>query len=367
MKNYIDEIDFHNDVPAMKYWAPPASWDNDKKRRTTKERIYSGEWLGARKMDGSFWKFIKGDDGTMELLGRSKGVGGDYLNKIEWVPHLNDFFAALPNGTCLLGELVFPDKEGSKVVTTIMGCLKEKAIARQKESKLCFYVFDIIAWNGESLITSAAERRFAHLRELPPHKWVIPATYWRGDELWTKLQMILADGGEGIVMTRANAPYQPDKRPSKDTQKVKKEIQDTIDCVVIGANPPTKNYTGKQIEDWLLWYDEKEQVRLPEQNRYKDYQLGAPITPVTKSFYYGWAGSLKLGLVRDRKLEHFGDLSGLTQDVLANWKDYILHVCEVGGMEIDPESGHIRHPKFLGWRTDKTPKECLWEQVKMEE
>ena len=145
MKNYIDNIDFHN-LAAMKYWAPPASWDDAKKRSTTRERIYSGEWLGARKMDGSFWKFVKDEDGNMELLGRSKSVSGDYLNKIEWVPHLNDFFNALPNGTCLIGELVFTENEGSKNVTTIMGCLKEKAIQRQKENKLHFYVFDVLAW-----------------------------------------------------------------------------------------------------------------------------------------------------------------------------------------------------------------------------
>ena len=179
--------------------------------------------------------------------------------------------------------------------------------------------------------------------------------------------MILADGGEGIVMTRASAPYQPDKRPSKDTQKVKKEIQDTIDCFIIGANAPTKIYTGKQIEDWTLWFDEKNEVCLPEKNMFKEYQCGAMIVPVTKNFYYKWAGSLKLGLVKNGVVEHFGDLSGLTQEVLSNWRDYIGKVCEVGGMEIDPESGHIRHPKFLGWRADKTPAECLWSQVEMED
>lgn len=362
MKNFIDGINFHELAP-MKYWAPPASWGDEKKRFTTRQRIYSGEWVGARKMDGSFWKFIKDEDGNMELLGRSKSVSGDYLNKIDWVPHLKDFFDALPSGTCLLGELVFTEKEGSKNVTTIMGCLKEKAIERQSVSKLHFYIFDTLAWEGQSLITSAAEHRFEVLAKLPRHEWVIPATYWRGDELWVNLQRILAEGGEGIVMVRAGAPYQPDKRPSKDTQKVKKEIQDTIDCVVIGANPPAKEYTGKQLEEWPLWVNEKTGARLPEKARYVEYYDGAPITPVTKSYYYGWAGSLKLGLVKNRKLEYFGDLSGLTQEILANWKDYVLHVCEVGGMEVDPESGHIRHPKFLGWRNDKTPKECLWEQV----
>ena len=100
---------------------------------------------------------------------------------------------------------------------------------------------------------------------------------------------------------------------------------------------------------------------------FKEYQCGAMILPVTKNFYYKWAGSLKLGLVKNGVVEHFGDLSGLTQEVLSNWRDYIGKVCEVGGMEIDPESGHIRHPKFLGWRADKTPAECLWSQVEMED
>ena len=40
------------------------------------------------------------------------------------------------------------------------------------------------------------------------------------------LQTVLANGGEGIVMTRGGAPYQPGKRPSKDCQKVKKEMEE---------------------------------------------------------------------------------------------------------------------------------------------
>ena len=38
-------------------------------------------------------------------------------------------------------------------------------------------------------------------------------------------------------------------------------------------------------------------------------------------------------------------------------------VVEVGGMEIDKESGHIRHPRFMKWREDKTKQECDWNQV----
>ena len=36
----------------------------------------------------------------------------------------------------------------------------------------------------------------------------------------------------------------------------------------------------------------------------------------------------------------------------------------VNGMDIDNESGHIRHPRFVQWRTDKAPEDCTWAQVK---
>ena len=102
MTMLIDGIDFH-ELEAMRYWSFPNSWDLEKKKRTVNERIFSDEWLGAQKRDGAFYKFIKSDDGEMELLGRSKSVNGDYLNKIDWVPQLHPFFNKLPNGTCLLG------------------------------------------------------------------------------------------------------------------------------------------------------------------------------------------------------------------------------------------------------------------------
>ena len=139
MKGFIDGIDFHS-LPAQKYWSMPASWAPERKQQEVKSAIFSGEYVGARKIDGAFYKFVKDEDGNMELLGRSKSVNGDYLNKIEWVPQLRSFFNTLPKGTCLIGEIYFPHNEGSNHVTTIMGCLKDKAIARQEAGEKPRYV-----------------------------------------------------------------------------------------------------------------------------------------------------------------------------------------------------------------------------------
>ena len=76
--------------------------------------IFSNEYLGARKIDGAYYRFVKDMDGNMRLQGRNKGgVAGEFLNKkIGHVPpHLQpkNFLTVYPNGTCLLGELnLFP-------------------------------------------------------------------------------------------------------------------------------------------------------------------------------------------------------------------------------------------------------------------
>jgi hypothetical protein len=205
MKNYIDGINFH-ELEAQKYWTPPASWAPERKKEEVHNAIFSGDYVGARKMDGAFYKFLKDEDGNMELLGRSKSVSGDYLNKIEWVPQLQSFFEDLPNGTCLIGEIYFPDNEGSNNVTTIMGCLKEKAMARQeKGDKLHYYIFDVLAWNGSKRYVYPIETRVKLLDQIADNyqnPFVEYALYNIGEELWNNLQEILADGGEGIVITK---------------------------------------------------------------------------------------------------------------------------------------------------------------------
>ena len=365
MKNYIDNVDFHN-LDVQKYWAPPASWSPEKKKNETYNAIFSGDYTGARKMDGAFYKFIKDEDGEMELIGRSKSVSGDYLNKIEWVPQFQNFFNALPNGTCLLGEVYFPEKEGSNHVTTIMGCLKEKGIARQKDNKLHYYVFDVLAWEGKSLYKEPIENRVSTLKKLNKFysfPFIDYAIYFEGRDLWTQLQNILANGGEGIVITKKGTCYQPGKRPARQTFKVKKELQETIDVVVIGANKPTRIYTGKEIENWKLWENIRTGEKL-EGALYKDYSNGLPIEPVTKTYWNGWAGSLNIGIRKDNKVVPVGSLSGLTEEVLSNWKDYIGKIAEITGMEImNTDNKGIRHPKFVRWRADLTVEDTDWYRV----
>ena len=254
MKGYIDNFNF-SEMPPQKYWAPPSTWDTNKKQAEVKNRIFSGNWIAAEKMDGYFAKLVKDEDGNILLHSRSKNVNGVYPEKHEWVPHLNEFFNSLPNGTCILGELYLPSKPGSSNITSLLGCLKDKCIARQeKGEKLHFYAFDVLAWNGENLISKPIIERIQRLSKISQSCFVRIAEYYSGEALWNKLGEILAAGGEGMVLVRSGAPYQPDKRPSKDCMKVKKEINQTIDCIFTGVGtPPTRQYEGKEIETWKYW------------------------------------------------------------------------------------------------------------------
>lgn len=362
--NKINGVEFH-ELEAEKFWSFPASYKKDSKAET-RNMILSGDYLGSRKMDGAYYRFIKDMDGNMVLQSRSRSVNGNFLDKIDHVPHLMDFFNELPNGTCLLGEVYFPNKEGSSNVTTIMGCLTDKAIARQeKGEKLHYYIFDIWAWEGESYMKKKSEERFDKLNACAraySSEYVEWAEYFEGKELWEQLSTILSFGGEGIVMTKKGTCPEPGKRPARKTLKVKKEISNTIDCIVIGANPPTKEYKGKNIENWEYYINLKTEENLPIKNHYKEYLDGAPILPVTKNWYMKMAGSLRLGLVKNDKVIYFGDLSGLPYEVLQNWNNYKGKVCEVTAMQITDDY-KLRHPKFVCWREDKNPRECLIDQV----
>ena len=92
------------------------------------------------------------------------------------------------------------------------------------------------------------------------------------------------------------------------------------------------------------------------------YVDGAPVVPVTKPWFFGWAGSLRLGVVKDGKNVEIGNLSGVTDEIKENWKDYVDCPIEVTAMEV-MDTGGLRHPKFVRFRDDILKSDCTWEKV----
>ena len=380
MNCIIEGIDFY-ELEAMKYYSPSTSWSAEKKKENAEQKIFSGLWWGSMKKDGVFTMIGRNLDGEIFLRPRARNVKKEFVNKVDWVPHLHPFLNNLEPGTVLLAELYLPRNEQAKSSSSIMNSLQPKAVKRQEkeEDKLIFYVFDILADAGESYLNMKAIDRFLRVEDygkkynFPYVEW---AKYYNGKELWNNLQTYLAEGRDGMVITYEDAKYEPGKRSAKISLKIKKELQETIDCVIMGANSPTKQYTGKEPELWEYWFDESTNEKILakdflEKNHttiYTAYAEGATVIPVTKNWFYGWAGSLKLGLYSwNNALVHVGDLSGLTDEMKENWRNYLNKVVEISCMEIsedkDGKKG-FRHPKFIALRDDKAPEDCMMDQIK---
>jgi ATP-dependent DNA ligase len=377
MYGYIDGIDFV-ELPAEKYWSFPKSYKGDKKEET-KYMVKSGIYIGSLKQDGHYARFIKDEDGNMILQGRSKSVSGDYLNKIEWVPQCQDFFDSLPNGTCLLGELYFPNQKGSRKTTTILGCLKSKAIERQeKGEKLCYYVFDVWAYNGQSLLNTPFEQRiekylnYEFIDLFIGEKYIIRAQYYEGEELWSKIGEYLVNGEEGVVITKKDSLASPGKRTARKTLKIKQEINETIDAFLDGGyKPATKDYKGKSnLEDWNYWINEKTGETF-DTCKFNEYVSGEPYEPITKAYCYGWASAVSFSVMKNGEPVHIGYISGITdtlkKEIVKNPEKWINKVAELTAMEIeksDSDSGYsLRHGKIVQFRDDKSYLDCEFSQL----
>ena len=368
MKGFVNGIDWINAEP-MKYWSFAASTPIEKRKQETHNMIFSGDYLAALKVDGYYERLIKDEDGNCFMVARSKNVKGEATEKLAWVPQIHDFMKSLPNGTVLLSECYLPGNEGSQKITSLLGCLKDKCIARQNAGqKLHFYIFDVMTYANEDLTKTPLEKRILvlnHMNTLFKTDYVEWARYYEGEELWNKLQSYLAEGREGVVLMRKDAPVYFKRTPARVSLKIKKELKETIDCFFTGrALPPTKLYTGKEIETWKYWINEVTNEKLSEGEHYFEVEHDKkPYMPVTKPYYYNYAGSLEIGLVDNGKIVGIGYLSGLTDEIKANYREYKYRVIEVGAMMLTPD-GALRHGKMLGWRPDKRWEECDISQLK---
>ena len=368
MKGCVNGFDWIN-AEAMKYWTHPANTPQEKRKSDIRNAVFSGDYLGSLKVDGYYERLIKDDDGNCFMVARSKNVHGEATEKLAWVPQIHDFMESLPNGTVLLSECYLPGDEGSKKITSLLGCLKDKCIARQEAGqKLHFYIFDVMAWGGEDLTRRAFDNRIMYIEDNLPmfaNEYITGAKYYDGAELWDMLQRYLAEGREGMVIMQKKAPVYFKRTPARVSFKIKQELKQTLDCFFTGrATAPTKDYTGKEIETWQYWVDQLTDERLPLGNHYYDaFMDGKPYIPVTKPYYLGFAGSLEIGLMDGDKEVGIGYLSGLTDEIKMHYKDYKHRVIEVGAMELN-DTGGLRHAKMLGWRDDKDWRECSIEQLK---
>ena len=141
----IDNVNFW-EFEAEHYWS---GTKKENPRMLAKNFIFSGDYIGSRKVDGHWFSFGKdlSDEHQYWLRSRTRGVNGDYANKLDWVPHIKSILDTLPDGTVLVGEIYFPKNEGSYNTTTIMAALLLKQSRAKKQEKnfiIMFLIFGLM-------------------------------------------------------------------------------------------------------------------------------------------------------------------------------------------------------------------------------
>lgn len=370
----IDGFRFDN-MQNMRYWSHGKTYDPKKKKEESKYMCRCGDYYGSRKYDGAWNMLIKDMEGKFHLRSRTESVNGGYTDKAEWIPWITKELEDLPNGTVLLGEICFPNNEGSRKITSVLNCLKDKCIERQKKNGILhYYVFDVLAYNGKSLINCVFEDRIKiYLEKLTPiaakAKYVFLAKYKSGEELWELYGQVIAEGGEGIVITRKDCKYLCGKRTARMTLKIKKEINETIDAFLTGNyTPATLEYKGKFIEDWCFWYNQKTGEKV-NKNKFIEYTNGEPWIPMSKGAYYGWGSSVEFAVFKDGVITPIGYISGipdsLKQEIAEKTEDCVGRVAELSAMEVECIDGNysLRHGKIITWRSDKRAEDCDFSQI----
>ena len=297
-----------------------------------------GTWFAQLKKDGALYMFVKGANGENYLFGRTKSkVTGLLTEKSANIPHIVEVFHDLPYSTVLLGEIYYPGKT-SKNVTSIMGCLPQKAYDRQfKEGygPIHYYVYDCLEYNGVSLLPYDNWSRYEitkaiFKKHIIPNS-VIPFTVELAEaveeEIYSAIGQALSNGEEGMVVKKKTGFYEPGKRPS--TMLKAKQV-DFIDVVITGFKDPVIEYTGKEIENWQFWVNGYDGSHFPIGLHY-----GEDIAvPVTKHHYFGWKNAIEIGAydekggsieskINIKEIKHIGAYprevnGGLCKDKCAN-------------------------------------------------
>lgn len=372
-------MDYFTSEP-MRYWAPTSSMTPEVKRQHLEQMIASGQYIWSRKYDGNWSRaVITPDRNALQTRGISKKTGtyGEIQNKVFF---WNDVVKAFTDTTVILGEVYLPggiDKD----VGSILRCLDPKALARQKDKKLEWRIFDILALNGKDMMNCGVEERVKLIPEVVKminSPLVTGIDYHYMDEdFFDDLNNIFADGGEGAVCYKCSSIYIPGKRgPSAwETCKVKQEISADVDCFITGIEPAARDYTGKDIGSWNLWEDERSGEKLTGE-LYGEYRDGRAIRPVSKGYFYGWPGAIYTSVYDDNgNIIPLCKVAGLTEDFKTelrdNFDEWYMCPLTIGGMmvstaqaESDGTGISIRHPYIKSIRkNDIDPKDCTLSKI----
>ena len=355
---------------CMKIWKLPTN-----KKHMLKEVCENGEYFASIKKDGYWYQFEKTDNYSYMFSRTKSKTTGELSEKSGNVPHIIKALELIPKNTILIGEIYYPNQT-SKDVTTIMGCLADKAIKRQEvKGLLHFYIHDIIEYDGKDLQSTDAIERYNILKQmfddynLNQYNFLELAEIIE-DDIYNLSMKALADGEEGTVLKLKKGKYFPDKRPAWNTIKIKKS--DTVDAFIIGFCDATRDYNGKELMNWCFWEQKDWEGNWSKAygEFYEEYMNDrSHFRPVTKPYYYNWKTAFELGAYDENgNIKLIGTISsGLTDEMREAFNiepdKYMNRVVEIECMEKNNVDKTLRHGFLLRFRDDKKAEECTIKNI----
>ena len=367
-------------MEPMRYWAPASTMDAATKRQHLEQMANSHSYIWSRKYDGNWSRaIITKERAALQTRGISKKTGeyGEIQNKVFF---WNDVINAFNDTTIILGEVYLPggiDKDCG----SILRCLDDKARARQKDIKLEWRIFDVLALDGIMMLNTPFNERISTIPEIVGrinNPLVIGIEYHEMDEnFFDDIITIFEDGGEGAVCARKDMIYIPGKRgpTAWATCKVKQEIGADIDCFISGIEPAIREYTGKDINSWTYWEDERTGEKLYGEY-YSEYQNGRALHPISKGYYFNWPGAIYTSVYdKNNNIVPLCKVAGLTEEFKTelrdNFNEWLMCPLTIGGMMVSTAQADnsgvgisIRHPYIKSIRKDDlNPSDCTLSKI----
>lgn len=274
----------------------------------TQERFTGPEWSFERKLDGvRLLAFKQGH--SVRLLSRNR------LPQNETYPSVAKAVAALP-----VRELILDGE-----ATGVWG----------RAGEVAYHVFDILWFDGRDVTSLPLEERRALLDRLPLRPPLHRVGELSGDAPWERA---CREGWEGVIAKRRGSPYEHRRSP----HWLKMKCEATQELVVGGFTDPQGGRVG----------------------------LGALLVGYYENGDFVYAGKVGTGFDRKLLLDLRARLDALeiphppfTRAVglprRAHWVRPEV-VVQVAFIEWTVH-GKLRHPRLLGVRTDKDPRDVIRE------
>ncbi|MEW2545808.1 non-homologous end-joining DNA ligase [Streptomyces sp. NPDC047002] len=295
----------------------------------------AGGWIFERKLDGVRMLAVRDEDG-IRLLSRNG------LRQNATYPEVADALKAQGTMDFVLDGEVVAYSHGRTDFARLqqrLGITDERQ-ARASHVAVSYYVFDILRLDGADVTRLPLRTRKSLLRRALSYHAPLRFTPHRNEGGQELLDRACRHGWEGLIAKRATGGYQP--RRSGDWLKLKCERGQEF--VVGGFTEPAGSRTG--FGALLLGYYEGPRLR--------------------------YAGKVGTGYDRAALRDIRRRLDGLeTADApfadripehTAHWARPEL-VAQIGFTEWTKD-GMLRHPRFLGLRNDKEPREVVREEAR---